>query len=341
MPLIITPSQLKKRAELYHTLGVLLGAGLTSTQALQQLHRNPPSFSQRAPIAQLQEYLRQGETVGSAIGRLGTWMPAFDAALLDAGDKSGRLDSCFKLLAAYYEERAQLTRAIISDLTYPVGMYHFAALVFAFVAYIMPGASYEKAGLFWFHLLAPLLPIYAVVIFLIIACQGRRGAKWRSIMESVLRRVPLLGGARKSLALARLAAALEALINAGILITNAWEMAVAASGSPALGRAVQGWKEAVESGLTPAELMKQSREFPEMFVSLYTTGEISGQLDESLTRLHTIYQEEGTRKMRQAGMWAANLVKWGVMLLIGYKIVSFYMGLYGPGSELDKVMNGF
>jgi type IV pilus assembly protein PilC len=341
MPLIITPGQLKRRAELYHTLGVLLGAGLTAPQALEQLHRNPPSFSQRAPIAQIQEYLRQGETVGSAVGRMGSWMPAFDAALLEAGDKSGRLDACFKLLAVYYEERAQLARQIISDLTYPVGLYHFAALIFAFVAYVMPGTSSGKATLFWFHLLAPLVPIYGVVLFLFFACQGRRGAEWRSLVEGLLRRVPLLGGARRSLALARLAAALEALLNAGILITNAWEMAVAASGSPALGRSVRGWKEAVESGSTPAELMKQSREFPEMFTSLYTTGEISGQLDESLQRLHTIYQDEGRRKMRQAGLWAANLVKWGVMLLVAYKIVSFYMGLYGPGSELDKVLNGF
>jgi type IV pilus assembly protein PilC len=341
MPLIITPGQLKRRAELYHTLGVLLGAGLTAPQALEQLHRNPPSFSQRAAIAQLQEHLRQGHTVGSAVEKLGAWMPAFDTALVDAGDKSGRLDACFKLLAVYYEERAQLARQIISDLTYPVGLYHFAVLIFAFVGYVMPGASGGKASLFWIHLLAPLVPIYGIVIFLLFACQGRRGAEWRSRIEGVLRRVPLLGGARQSLALARLAAALEALLSAGILITNAWEMAVAASGSPALGRAVRGWKEAVESGSTPAELMKQSHAFPEMFASLYSTGEISGQLDESLTRLHTIYQDEGTRKMRQAGLWAGNLVKWGVMLLVAYKIVSFYMGLYGPGSELDKVLNGF
>jgi type IV pilus assembly protein PilC len=343
MPLIITPGQLKRRAELYHTLGVLLGAGLTAPQALEQLHRHPPARSQREPIAQLQEYLRQGHSVGSAVGKLGSWMPSFDAALVDAGDKSGRLDACFKLLAAHYEERAQMARQMISDLTYPVGLFHFAVLIFAFVGYIGPGQQngMSKGLVFWWEVLVPLLPVYGITLFLLFACQGRRGAEWRSLIESVLRRVPLLGAARRSLALARLAAALEALLSAGILITNAWEMAVAASGSPALGRVVRGWKEAVESGSTPAELIKQSGAFPDMFASLYSTGEISGQLDQSLTRLHTIYQEEGSRKMRQAGIWAANLVKWGVFLLVAYKIIMFYMNLYGPGSELDQIEKGF
>jgi type IV pilus assembly protein PilC len=336
MSLIITPGQLKRRAELYHTLGVLLGAGLTAPQALEQLHRNPPSRSLRAPIAQLREHLRQGHSVGTAVAKLGSWMPAYDAALVEAGDRSGRLDACFKLLAAYYEERSQMARQMISDLTYPAGLFHFAVFVFAFVDFLKPGHGMAR---FWLHLLGPLVPIYAVVLFLLFACQGRRGAEWRSLLEGVLRPVPLLGAARRSLALARLAAALDSLLGAGIIITHAWEMAAAASGSPALGRAVSGWRAAVENGSTPGELMKQGGAFPDLFTSLYSTGEVSGRLDESLKRLHLMYQEEGSRKFRQAGVWAARLVQWAVMLLVAYKIVSFYSGLYGPGGDLDKVLN--
>jgi type IV pilus assembly protein PilC len=308
---------------------------LTAPQALEQLHNNPPSRALRAPIARLQEELREGHSVGTAVAKLGSWMPAFDAALVEAGDRSGRLDACFKLLAGYYEERAQMARQMISDLAYPAGLFHFAVLVFAFVDYLRPGHGLER---FWLHVLAPLIPVYAAAIFLLFACQGRRGAEWRSWLEGVLRPVPLLGAARRSLALGRLAAALDSLLNAGMLITQAWEMAAAASGSPALGRAVRGWKEAVESGSTPAELMKQSGSFPELVVSLYTTGEISGQLDESLGRLHVIYQEEGSRKMRQAGKWAAKLITWGVMLVVGWGIISYYMSYFG---ELDQIEKGF
>jgi type IV pilus assembly protein PilC len=337
MPLIITPGQLKQRAELYHTLGVLLSAGLTAPTALEQLHDNPPSRSQRAPLAQWQRHLREGMSVGDAVGRMGGWMPAFDVALVTAGDRSGRLDACFKLLAGYYEERAQMARKMIGDLLYPVFLFHFAVFVFAFIGCLK---SEHRWVWFTFVVLGILIPIYAAAAFLIFAGQGRHGEKWRTVVENVLRPIPVLGKARRFLALARLAAALEALLNAGVIITGAWELAAAASGSPALCRAVRGWKAGVESGATPAELMKASHEFPEMFASLYATGEVSGQLDETLGRLHRHYQEEGNRKMRTIAEWSPKLVYYMVMLLIAWKIIAYYYNYYGPGSDLDKALNG-
>jgi type IV pilus assembly protein PilC len=266
---------------------------------------------------------------------MGTWLPAFDIALVNAGDRSGRLDSCFKLLAGYYEERAQMARKVISDLLYPAFLFHFAVVVFAFIGFLNSGHGLMRVlGV----VLGILLPIYAAAGFLIFAGQGRHGEKWRTVVENILRPIPVLGAARRCLALARLAAALEALLSAGILITSAWESAVAASGSPALGRAVRGWKAKLESGATPAELVKASPQFPEMFSSLYATGEISGQLDETLGRLHRHYQEEGSRKMRLIAEWSPKLVYYAVMLLIAWQIIAYYYHAYGPGSELDNAI---
>jgi len=337
MQLIVTPGQLNQRAEMYNTLGTLLSAGLTAPKALEQLHKNPPSRSLRAPIAQLQEHLRNGATVGDAAAQMGSWIPAFDAALVNAGDRSGRLDVCCKLLGGYYKERAQMARQIISNLLYPAFLFHFAVLVFSFIDFLKPG---HGLGRLIFDILIILIPVYLAAGFLIIAGQSRHGEKWRSRVEQVLRPIPLLGTARRSLALARLAAALEALLSAGVLITNAWELAVAASGSPALARAVRGWTAEVEAGGTPAELMKTSGAFPEMFTSLYSTGEVSGQLEKALDRLHRHYQEEGNLKMRMIAEWTPKLIYYAVLSLVGWQIVSYYMGIYGPGSDLDKALNG-
>jgi len=338
MPLIITPGQLKQRAELYHTLGVLLSAGLTAPKALEQLQHNPPSRSLRSAIALWQQHLREGASVSDAVARMGSWMPAFDVALVSAGDQSGRLDACFKLLASYYEERSQLARKVISDLLYPAFLLHFAVFVFAFIDFLKPGHGLAR---FSFLVLVILVPIYAAAAFLIFAGQGRHGEKWRTAVENILRPIPVLGTARRCLALARLAAALEALLSAGVIITSAWELAVAASGSPALGRAVRGWKALVESGATPAELIRASPEFPEMFASLYASGEISGQLDETLGRLHRHYQEEGSRKMKVVADWSPKLVYFIVMLLIAWQIVATWNRMYGSGSDLDEALKGF
>src|SRR5256885_13143940 len=98
MPLIITPGQLSRRADFYYQLAQLTSAGLTLMHALEHLKQNPPSFSYRVHIRNLLEDLKHGYTFTESLRRQKGWLPAFDVALLHAGEHSGRLESCFRLL---------------------------------------------------------------------------------------------------------------------------------------------------------------------------------------------------------------------------------------------------
>ena len=110
MALIVTPGQFSQRAEFYHQLGQLTSAGLGLVRALEQLKRNPPARSYRQPIQRLLDELASGFTLTESLQRLGHWLPAFDIALAQAGEQSGRLDACFRLLADYYTDRARMAR---------------------------------------------------------------------------------------------------------------------------------------------------------------------------------------------------------------------------------------
>ena len=125
MPFIVTPRQLDQRAELFHQLAQLTSAGIGIIAALEQIKRSPPSRSYREPLQRLLDELARGATVADALHRLG-WLPAFDLALIEAGERSGRMDACFRLLADYYNERARLIRQTIADLIYPVSVFHLA-----------------------------------------------------------------------------------------------------------------------------------------------------------------------------------------------------------------------
>ena len=320
MPLIITPTQLERRAELYHQLGSLLAAGMTFHQGLEQLLQHPPSLFLRPAISRWLDHLNEGCTVTEAVGRLGRWMPAFDLALVEAGEKSGRLDACFKLLALYYSERAQMGRQIISDLLYPLFILHFAVVLFPFIKFVQTGSFFQVGA----SILLVLGPLYAGVFLLLVACQGRRGEMWRTGIESLLQPIPVLGTARRCLALARLSAALEALLNAGVSILGAWELAATASGSPALRRTVLSWKVPMENGSTPSEMVSSAPAFPDVFRNMYHTGEISGTLDDSLKRLRDFYQQEGSRKMRLVAQWTPRLIYFGIVIYVGIRILSFY-----------------
>ena len=340
MPLILTPGQFNHRAEFYHQLAQLTSAGIGVVPALEQIRRNPPASSFRRPLQYFLEELAKGRTLSESLQH-GGWLPAFDTALIEAGEHSGRLDACFRLLADYYNDRARVTKQVISQLIYPVGLVHFA--VFIFMVVLPFAGSQFNASLTWLFIRAALVlaPLYGVVVLLIYALQSKHGEQWRARIESFLRPIPILGKARHYLAMSRLAAALEALISAGVNIVDAWNLAATASGSPAFRRAVATWKPQLAAGRTPAELVRACRLFPETFANLYASGEISGKLDETLRRLYTYYQEEGTLKLQTFATWVPRLIYICIVLVIAYFIISFYQHLYGGGSQLDQAIHGF
>jgi type II secretory pathway component PulF len=330
MGLVVTPRQLAQRAELYHQISQLTEAGIPLPQGLKILHRSPPSRSFRAPLSRMLHELDQGSTFNQAVRAVEGWLPTFDAALLEAGEKSGRLPQCFKLLAQYYTERSQLARQVIQDLAYPVFLFHFAILIGPFPALVLSGDVMAYLS----TTLKVLLPIYAMTALILFASQGRHAEGWRAFIERLTRWIPLLGPARRALALSRLAAALEALINAGVPIIEAWELAASASGSPALRRAVVGWRPQVETGTTPAEALSESGVFPELFANMYNTGEVSGQLDDGLLRLQRYYQDQGSRQLKAFSQWVPKIIYLAIVLMIAYRVVSFYSGYYRKVGEV-------
>jgi type IV pilus assembly protein PilC len=324
MSLIVTPGQFTERSAFYQQLAQLTAAGVGLVGALELIQRNPPAGSYRRPIGQLLGELASGFTLGESLTRLPHWLPAFDLSLLEAGEHSGRLDACFRLLADYYAERARLARQMIGDLAYPLFLFHFAIFIFPFAQFFTSGNLARYVA----QTFGVLIPIYVVVGLIIYATQSRHGETWRGWIESALHRVPVLGSARRSLALARLAAALEALISAGVSIIQAWEMAATASGSPALRRLVLGWRPMVDGGRTPAEVVTSSNRFPDLFANQYATGEVSGKLDQTLRGLHGYYQEEGSRKLRALAQWTPRMIYLLIALLVAYKVVHFWTGYF-------------
>ena len=203
MPLILRPGQLSRRADFYHQLGQLTGAGLGLVQALEELRRNPPDRSYRQPIARVLDEIANGCTLADALQYV-EWLPAFDCVLLQAGEHSGRLEASLRLLADYYRDRAGLARRMIGDLAYPAFLFHFAIFIFPFPNLFLTGNWQAYLG----QTLGVLLPLYALVGLMIYAAQSGHGEAWRAWMETILRRIPVLGTGRHYLALSRLAGAL-------------------------------------------------------------------------------------------------------------------------------------
>jgi type IV pilus assembly protein PilC len=334
MSLIVTPGQINRRSQLYYQLGSMITAGVPLLKALEMASRNNSLRASKRAILALLSHLQEGRTFTDSMKEVQGWVPEFDVALLSVGEESGRLDTSFKLLARYYASRAKIIRDTITGLIVTIMTLNVFLLVFP-LGYLIGFAmgiinnNFAQCVPFIIEKVVVFGGLYGGVLLLIFACQGNRGESWRAMTESIFRMIPLLRIALKSLALARLASALDALTSAGVSVIKSWALAGAACGSPHLKREILNWIPQIEAGATPADMVNQIHYFPEMFRNLYSSAEISGKLDETLGRLQSYYEEEGFHLLRLFTRILNGIIYGSIVVLVGFNIIRFWMNYYG------------
>jgi len=70
-----------------------------------------------------------------------------------------------------------------------------------------------------------------------------------------------------------------------------------------------------------------------LFTNLYSTGELSGQLDDTLRRLHDHYQDDASRKLLIVAQWTPRFVYFIVAFGVVYQVFSFWTHYFNQISE--------
>ena len=343
---MVTPGKLSSRAVLFEQLGTMIGAGMPLAKALEMVARNRRSGFPPKVIQEIILQLQEGHTFSDAIQLAGQrhsggiTLSEFDIAMLSAGEESGRLDQAFKLLARDYASRAAIFRDVLSQSAVTTLTLHVFLIVFplgylvSFVLGIMNN-QWGNCVPFVIEKIIAFGLLYGVLFSLLFAGQGTHGERWRAFTGALFNITPLLRTAIKDLAVARLAMALNALMSAGVPVIKAWEMAARVCGAPVLKREILRRTESLDTGTTPAEMVSQIKFFPDMFTQSFQSGEISGRLDETLTYLHTYYQDEGYRKLRAFCRLVSILLYLIIVFMVAKFVIGFYVGYF------NQALNAF
>lgn len=309
-------------------------AGILLIQSLEQIRDSSFRHPYRKQLNGVVDNLKKGYRLNEALAMEKSWLPDLDIAMITAGETSGRLDGIFNQLADYYDEQARLMRTMMLSLAYPVVILHMAVFIFppSQIGHMFwEGFMKGNMGIVWGYFLGKLLilaPFYALFLVMTFGGKGKRSMDFRSLIDKILYFVPLLGKGRRHLALARLSSALGALIDAGVTVIEAWDLAAAASGSPAIMRATRESKPKLQGGSMPSETLQRYKVFPSMFTGAYKTGELSGKLVDAMQRMYRYYQDLGTRKLQAFAEWMPRAIFMGIAVATGFYIVSFWIGYF-------------
>ena len=317
---------LAARAAAYQQLGILLDAGFDLQHALGVLIARPDAGRDSRAWQAIALAQRRGLGLCDAIRASRSRWPAFDLALLGAGERSGRLAACCTLLGRYYTNHTNLLRSVLAAATYPIVLLHALLVLGPLPALIRDGdlMAYLTQSL------GTLAAIYGLLAGLQRMLRQPQRVVWRARVEGILRGVPVLGDALRTLALARLAAALEALLSAGLGMDEAWSTAGAASGSPALSAATARFAPQLARGASASTVLRTSEAFPQDFTYHYQAAEAAGRLDHSLRLLATRYEAAGFQSLRQFCRVLPQLLMVVLAVLIGFQLVKAWQAQLPP-----------
>ncbi len=259
-----------------------------------------PALAHRA--RQVVQGLADGDTLAEALERTHGYFPPLTVAVVRAGEASGRLDQSFAKLSKYHGDWRRFYSSILYRLSWPLFELGFSILVIGGLILLMGwalsssnhppidwlGFGWSTQTYFRAYVAFVLFVVGGTVGFVLAARAGAFG-DWPI---RFLLHLPVIGGVLKHTALARLSWALGASLGAGIDVRESVGMAFRAGNYPPANRQLDPILADLARGEPIYESFQRAGCFPDEMQQLISTGEIAGELPETLDRLSTYYQEK-------------------------------------------------
>jgi type II secretory pathway component PulF len=169
--------------------------------------------------------------------------------------------------------------------------------------------------------------VAAVVWLTILAIT--RGVAWTRPIQRAVMKIPALGKALETLALARLAWSLSATLQSGMEIRRALKLSLASTNNVRYTDKIETIDGEIEQGNSIFEAFFQAGCFPADFLDAIAVGEQSGKLDDQMAVLSRQYHEQAQFAMKTLNTVAAFLV-WmmiaSIIIMMIFRLASFYFG---------------
>lgn len=316
----------KQRAQLYHDLGKMIGAGLHVDRSVDLLLEQQPAASIREWLKGLRRGLAAHLTVSESVKQHTKAVP-LEVSLLAAGERGGRLEGAFEHLARYYELRQKSKDKAIAALIYPLVLLHLGLVLPDIPKFVTGDSASGVMGQILLHV-AMAWALIGGLGFL--AWWAVKAAATSPVMDGLLNAIPLIGGVRRHWALARFCQVFQTGLLASFNMTDTLEMAGDASQSARLRQAGRKAARTVAAGDRLAASMRRTGAFPKVFMQSVATAEETGTLDREMERWAVAEAELAARSQDQLARWLPWIIYVAIMLYVASRILSMVYNIYAP-----------
>ncbi len=312
----------------YTEIAKLLEAGFGIREAARAMLDTRLPAQQADLLRDMDRDLEAGKTITDAFSRNPRAIGDLERGIIEAGERGGRMAQAFQHLADYFGMLATARREALQGMIYPAVLLHLGI----FVA-VVPGAMLSGDRSFPSILLqlgVTLLVFYGLCFLAWLGIRALlQAAEKNPRTDAGINRIPVIGRARRSMAMARFTKVYHTCLLAGLPMRETVQTSADASRSGKIRQAGHAMAEALKEGGALGPLFVSSGAFPSAFARSYATAEEAGGLDRDLARWSKVYEGEAASGIKAVSVAVPKVLYGLVMAFVVWKILSFWSGYYG------------
>ena len=328
-------------------LAIMLRSGLSLVNAIQSLQSQTNSVSFSRILESVHRRIARGTSLSKAIEEHAVF-PQIVVQLVSVGEKTGKLEQVLEESAQYMAQRRAAMTEVQVALTYPAIVSLAAIVIAGYLTFAvipelqkflnamgrklprMTQSLVDFAQWFQIHGGTVGVVLVALVIGLVFVTRWPPGRLW---IDRWLLRVPIIGAVLRLSATATLASALSVMVNSGVKLVEAIEIARRLQTNRFLASLLTKASDSIIRGKALAPTLAEREGFSPVLSSMVAIAEQTGHLDSTLDEVAKFCDTELKSKIKRM----SQLVEPAVIVvaggIVGYVYIAFFMALMSAGGN--------
>ena len=329
-------------------MATMMTAGVPLVQALEIVGRGHENQAMATMILGIKANIEAGNTFAESLGKYPLQFDDLFVNLVNAGEKSGALETLLDKIATYKEKTEAIKKKVKKALTYPAAVVVVAFIVTAILLiFVVPqfeelfqgfGADLPAFTQMVVNMSRALktdgLLIGAIIVgsFVAFIEAHQRSVRLQEFMDKVMLRVPVIGDILYKSAVARFARTLATMFAAGVPLVDALDSVAGAAGNIVFYKGILRIKDGVSTGQQLQLCMTQSGLFPPMACQMIAIGEESGSLDAMAAKVADFYEAEVDALVDALSSLLEPMIMAILGVLVGGLVVAMYLPIFKMGA---------
>ncbi len=327
----------------------LVRAGLPILKGLDLLRSRISNPLLRQHINDVRERVHSGALLSEALRAQGIFPTVYTASIF-AGERSGNLVEVINRYVQYEKTILTVRKRFLNSLIYPAFLVVLAiVMVGVILTYVIPQFAELYSGLnvplpittqvliavsnaIRSHLVLILPLVIGTIAALKIWGATSGGMHW---IDELKLKAPIVGHLWTMFSMAQLSRTLATLLQGGIPLVSALEVARDASGNRVIGDSIRNATIQVREGKSLSDSLEQAGHFPELALEMIRVGEQTGSLPDMLNHVADFYDEDVNIRGAALMSWVEPVILIFVAVFIAIVLISLYMPVFSIRGNLQ------